>query len=106
MRQIVMLIFASIIGLFGNQATAASLDNIDDVKRGAKNIQVGPRPYFLVDDMDPGPLKATLKQCDEKPLSKTDFSIGHRAPRCNSRSIPKSLTKPPLGWARESSNAM
>jgi hypothetical protein len=44
MRQIVMLIFASIIGLFGNQATAASLESIDDVNRGAKNIQVGPRP--------------------------------------------------------------
>src|SRR5918999_4738080 len=78
MSQIVMLIFASIVGLFVNQATAASLESIDDVKRGAKNIQVGPRPYFLVDDMDPGPLKATLKQCNEKPLSKTEFSIGHR----------------------------
>ena len=43
-----------------------------------QNIQVGPRPYFLVEDMDPGPLKTTLKQCSEMPLRKTDFSIGHR----------------------------
>jgi glycerophosphoryl diester phosphodiesterase len=42
------------------------------------NIQVGPRPYFLVDDMDPGPLKTALRQCSEKPLKKTEFSIGHR----------------------------
>jgi glycerophosphoryl diester phosphodiesterase len=42
------------------------------------NIQVGPRPYFLVDDMDPGPLKTSLQKCSEKTLRKSDFSIGHR----------------------------
>lgn len=49
-----------------------------DRDHGIRNVQVGPRPYFLVDDMDPGPLKTALKQCSEKPLRKTDFSIGHR----------------------------
>ena len=44
----------------------------------ASAIQVGPRPYYLVDDMDPSPLKRTLQQCSDKPLEKTDFSIGHR----------------------------
>lgn len=43
-----------------------------------RNIQVGPRPYFLVEDLDPGPLKTALQQCSEKPLKTTDFSIGHR----------------------------
>ena len=43
-----------------------------------QNVQVGPRPYYLVEDMDPSPLKRTLQQCSEKPLLKTDFSIGHR----------------------------
>jgi glycerophosphoryl diester phosphodiesterase len=28
--------------------------------------------------MDPSPLKHRLQQCSEKPLLKTDFSIGHR----------------------------
>jgi glycerophosphoryl diester phosphodiesterase len=42
------------------------------------NVQVGPRPYYLVEDMDPSPLKRTLPQCSDKPLEKTDFSIGHR----------------------------
>jgi glycerophosphoryl diester phosphodiesterase len=45
---------------------------------GARNVQVGPRPYFLVDDMDPGPLKTALKKCSKKVFKKTDFSIGHR----------------------------
>jgi glycerophosphoryl diester phosphodiesterase len=42
------------------------------------NVQVGPRPYYLVEAMDEGPLKTALQQCSEKPLKKTDFSIGHR----------------------------
>src|SRR5262245_53330463 len=28
-----------------------------------QNVQVGPRPYYLVEDMDPSPLKRTLQQC-------------------------------------------
>ena len=31
-----------------------------------------------MEDLDPGPLKTALQQCSEKPLKKTDFSIGHR----------------------------
>lgn len=42
------------------------------------NVQVGPRPYFLVDDMDAGPLKTKLESCANRPFKKTDFSIGHR----------------------------
>ena len=39
---------------------------------------MGPRPYYLVNAMTPGPLKTALEQCSEKPLKKSDFSIGHR----------------------------
>ena len=41
-------------------------------------IQLGPRPYFLVNDMDEGPLKEDLKSCLNKKAKKSDFSIGHR----------------------------
>jgi glycerophosphoryl diester phosphodiesterase len=41
-------------------------------------IQLGPRPYFLVQDMDNGALKERLRQCSEGPFKRTDFSIGHR----------------------------
>lgn len=44
----------------------------------AKSVQVGSRPYFLIDDMEDGPLKDKLQQCSEGPFYKTDFSIGHR----------------------------
>ena len=42
------------------------------------NVQVGPRPFFLVDDMEDGPLKKQLQACSERPFRKADFSIGHR----------------------------
>ena len=42
------------------------------------NIQVGERPYFLVDDMSNGTLKTKLQSCAEGPFAKSDFSIGHR----------------------------
>jgi glycerophosphoryl diester phosphodiesterase len=42
------------------------------------NVQVGPRPYFLVQDMDEGELQRKLQACAEGPFRRTDFSIGHR----------------------------
>jgi len=41
--------------------------------------QLGPRPFFLVDDMTEGPLKQRLQQCAKRgDFSRTEFSIGHR----------------------------
>jgi len=40
--------------------------------------QLGPRPFFLIDDMDDGALKETLKQCEAGPFHRTTFAIGHR----------------------------
>ena len=48
-----------------------------DADRGSK-VQVGPRPFYLVDKMSPSPLKHKLEQCSAGPFYKTDFSIGHR----------------------------
>lgn len=41
-------------------------------------IQVGPRPFYLVERMDEGPLKERLRSCAGQPLRRTLFSIGHR----------------------------
>jgi glycerophosphoryl diester phosphodiesterase len=40
-------------------------------------VQLGPRPYFLVRDMDEGKLKQSLLEC-EGPFAPSDFSIAHR----------------------------
>jgi glycerophosphoryl diester phosphodiesterase len=58
-----------------------SADQNNNTKNNASselNIQLGPRPFFLVDDMKKSDLKSALKQCSEGPFYKTDFSIGHR----------------------------
>lgn len=41
-------------------------------------IQLGPRPYFLMNDMRDGPLKERLLACANGPFRRSDFSIGHR----------------------------
>jgi len=43
-----------------------------------RNVQLGPRPFYLVDDMEPSRLKKELQACSEGPFRKSDFSIGHR----------------------------
>jgi len=43
-----------------------------------QSVQLGPRPYFLVEDMKDSGLKEALQQCSEGPFFKSDFSIGHR----------------------------
>ncbi len=42
------------------------------------NVQVGPRPYYLVDKMTDGRLKSRLQQCENRKLTPRKFSIGHR----------------------------
>lgn len=41
-------------------------------------IQLGPRPFYLVNDMDEGRLRDDLKKQENRPFKRTDFSIGHR----------------------------
>lgn len=58
-------------------STAADDDRQRDRAKEA-DVQVGPRPFYLVDKMNATPLKRKLEQCGGGPFYKTDFSIGHR----------------------------
>lgn len=43
------------------------------------HVQLGPRPFFLVDDMSDSPLKRELQRCARRgDFTPRDFSIGHR----------------------------
>lgn len=42
------------------------------------SVSLGPRPFYLVDDMDESKLKKALQQCKNDNFYQTDFSIGHR----------------------------
>lgn len=57
---------------------AVSADQNSGHSSAVRNIQLGPRPFYLVEDMKNSALKAELQQCSEGPFYKTDFSIGHR----------------------------
>ena len=46
--------------------------------RSRFNVQVGPRPFYLVEGMDDSALKRKLQQCESGPFYQTKFSISHR----------------------------
>ncbi|HEX5660632.1 MAG TPA: glycerophosphodiester phosphodiesterase family protein [Polyangiales bacterium] len=49
-------------------------------KRPANTLRtsLGPRPFYLVNDMDEGPLKEKLLSCTEDEAHPSEFSIAHR----------------------------
>jgi len=57
----------------------AGHDDDDDARRGA-SVQLGPRPFFLVNEMNDGALKQKLQHCaaQRQRYERSDFSIGHR----------------------------
>jgi len=63
---------------FGAIAAALHLTPPSALAQDAANVQLGPRPFFLVDRLDDGPLKEKLKSCANGPFKRTNFSIGHR----------------------------
>ena len=51
----------------------------DALLRDTPPAQLGPRPFFLVEDMSPGPLKTELQACAQRPaFTRRAWSIGHR----------------------------
>ncbi len=47
-------------------------------KRDDRNVELGPRPFYLVEGMEESRLKQRLMSCSNGPFYRTDFSIGHR----------------------------
>jgi len=71
----------ALVALVGCLVPVLSCAGDDHRERGEgrnSGVQVGPRPYYLIDKMSAGPLKRRLEQCGDGPFYKTDFSIGHR----------------------------
>jgi glycerophosphoryl diester phosphodiesterase len=71
---------AALVALVG-LASVAHADDARGKRHGHKDedrVQLGPRPFYLVDGMEEGPLKDRLMQCKDGPFYRTDFSIAHR----------------------------
>ncbi|KAH7065815.1 PLC-like phosphodiesterase [Paraphoma chrysanthemicola] len=47
-------------------------------KQGDCLVSLGDRPYYIINNMTNGPLKDKLLSCQNKPVTITDFTIGHR----------------------------
>jgi len=67
-----MLSGCSATNTMTNENQAATIENSQTL------VQLGPRPYFLINDMDAGELKNTLQACESKLVAPSDFSIAHR----------------------------
>ena len=82
MRKTIMTLKITILTASLSLTTAATADHGEAGRRLKKdqnfNVQVGPRPYFLVNDMGDSELKEKLESCSEGPFHRTKFSIGHR----------------------------
>lgn len=66
---------APALALAGND----SADDRHKPRPGRKGrVQLGPRPCFLIDDLEDGKLRRKLESCSAGPFEKRDFSIGHR----------------------------
>ncbi|CAN0208580.1 unnamed protein product [Discosporangium mesarthrocarpum] len=61
---------STLVGIAAIVLSVASAEVVD--------VQLGPRPEFLVNRMEDSPLKTKLAECMNDEFSKHDFSIGHR----------------------------
>jgi glycerophosphoryl diester phosphodiesterase len=72
------LVFAAVLLFTVLDALASREHQVRGPRYPINQAQLGPRPFYLVDDMDSGILKTALQQCRKGPFFRTNFSIGHR----------------------------
>ena len=78
-HQIVTLGLTVVLGATAGVARADSGNDREEAHRpNNASVELGPRPFFLVNEMEDGRLKRQLQRCSAGPFKKSDFSIGHR----------------------------
>lgn len=77
---LIVLIILATLSAFASIATGDESDPCNKCTEKGRYtaVQLGPRPFYLVEDMEESGLKRELEQCANGPFFKTDFSIGHR----------------------------
>jgi glycerophosphoryl diester phosphodiesterase len=76
--QIAMLAVALTLSATTVAGADGGNENDEGRRRSESRVQLGPRPFFLVNEMEDGRLKRQLQKCTSGPFRKSDFSIGHR----------------------------
>ncbi|KAK1512265.1 glycerophosphoryl diester phosphodiesterase [Colletotrichum costaricense] len=72
------IVVSGLVAVASRQVNAVPCPKPAPVYKPITSIQLGPRPYWLVNDMDEGPLKEKLQSCSEQPIKPSSWSIGHR----------------------------
>ena len=72
------IVFSLFISIVSSTYAYQQITYEDSGEIDKSSVQLGPRPFFLKDDMDEGRLKQKLESCSNGPFKKTEFSIGHR----------------------------
>jgi glycerophosphoryl diester phosphodiesterase len=78
---LIAVTFVALLDVSGGVAFGGQDDHRERSGRGhdgAASVQLGPRPFFLVNDMTDSGFKRELLACTDGPFRKSDFSIGHR----------------------------
>ena len=78
MRISFAFVAATLFAAATGAVTSAGDDSPRTDGRDEPRVQLGPRPFYLVDGMDAGSLKQQLSQCKDDTMHPTNFSIGHR----------------------------
>ena len=75
-----IVVICGSVGMAAVVGQASKEDGRPDGNRSRHQhrVQLGPRPFFLIDDLEEGRLKRQLQSCSEDSARTTDFAIGHR----------------------------
>lgn len=82
-RVIAIILFSALVsqvlvGCKENNTTATAKPSATEDSKASTAVQLGPRPFFLIDDMQADELKENLKACENMNFAPSKFSIGHR----------------------------
>lgn len=79
MRQLILGLALLSLAAGAAQASPRHHDKRHQHFERYSQVQLGQRPFFLMDDLEDGPLKQRLQQCAQRGnYTARDFSIGHR----------------------------
>jgi len=67
-------------------------------------VSLGPRPYYIIQNMTESPLKTQLESCQNGPFSISDWSIGHRGG--GTLQIPEETVQSTMAGARMGSGIL
>ena len=72
------IVLLAIVGMTGCQHEAPGEPSAPHSARQSETVELGPRPFYLLDRLAPGPLRTRLDECRAGPFRSSRFSIGHR----------------------------